>query len=88
MLPKVEIHIPASVLKFDSVCCICICDRPLPSEAFERFCVLQSDMPFFNPKCPNATSTKARLPAPPPSLEAVAVNLVKVHLHHVDPAAG
>lgn len=58
-----------------------VCLKPLRGSASVETSAL------FNPQRPNATSTGRPL-APPSSLVVVAVNLVKVHLHHVDPTAG
>lgn len=85
---KMELHPLASVLKFNSVCNVASV-TPLSCLKPPRGCASAARRALFNPKCPNAASTEAvRLPAPPPSLVVVAVNLVKVHLHHVDPGAG
>lgn len=81
---KMELIIPASIVIINSVRVLHL-RPPLPPDRF-RVCSLTC--PFFTPNVQNASSTSACPPAPTQSLVAVSVHMVKVHLHHADPAAG
>lgn len=84
---EMEIQIPV-FLNFYSVCCVASVTPPSCQKPVRGF-VSAVRRALFNPKCPNAKSAKAVfLLLHRPQLEVAAINLVKVHLHHVDSTVG